>query len=313
MAKFSMSDYGDLKYRYEAMSDKGKLKYMMYNDYKYGIELFLEESSKSSDKILWYIGTLKQGTKTRNIQTPKPYRDINSYLYEKDTPKAYSYNYSQTKNKDTFNVLFSIGDRDIKIAVDKNKHVFYYPNSKRVVICNKDNNPVEKFLFTDNGYINIDESKPDIVYCVFGECINPVEFKVNKKSNTGISVLDNRLLYADYVDTNELFKTSIDEYGMIYDVFKDGISYSRSEAFGVSQKNKNKYKERLVVKPLLYDTINYNYIGDPLKYYSEDRLLVDGSCLTFYRNVYEVEKFDDMINALTTMSSCNHQVIEFNE
>ena len=71
------------------------------------------------------------------------------------------------------------------------------------------------------------------------------------------------------------------------------------------------YKEKIVIRPLLYDCFNYDYISDPFKYYAEDRLLVNNDYLSFSRNVYEIEKFDDLIKIIDNNFSV--PIIEFNE
>lgn len=306
IAKMNIANYGNLQYRYEAMAKNGILEYMMYTDYKSGISMNLVRLQDVEN--LWYKGSITQSTKTRNIQTPKADKNIIHYLYNQDIPKLYNYKFSQTKSEDIFNVLFTINNRDIKIAVDKSKHVYFYPNSKQITICNENDKQEERYIFTNDGYIS-DLCDSDNIECVFNNSSEQVTFNIEKRNKIGIPMLDNVIISAEY-NQSEIFKVSTDINGMVNKIYKDGKCFSRAESIGHNVTRDN-YEEKIVIRPLLYDCFNYDYISDPFKYYAEDRLLVNNDYLSFYRNVYEIEKFDDLIKIIDNNFSV--PIIEFNE
>lgn len=222
----------------------------------------------------------------------------------------YTYNNAEFKDFDYFyfNELY-FNNKSISLKIDKNKILFYYPESKVIkVFLNKNNiidfnNIIEKYIIYNDGYYFIDYINKSASYYIISEYkIVENSFKLfqNMENKIGLSILNT-------CPTNIRRKT---RYTGEYSYRTNYINIIKYNNFGIVESFKDKDGNELChinnkkslplsnskIHPLLFDPFLTNICGNNFDFWVNVEYYIipsqDGDIIEITRDIYKVsEKF----------------------
>ena len=301
-----MKDFGAPMYSLIFALENNNIKYMEYREFQSQIHIESNLVTSIEDNKRYYtayISGISDSPFTKNMISANV--PLYTYLENgKEEALPLFFNYDNCKQcGDLFEISINIDNRDISFFLEKNKIAIYFPANKSITIYQIDDmneseknfrKPIETYQFTKKGFYcsNIKEKQYSCVYDETNVFFDLFLKKRNPNINFFLLDLKPTSIYykGKYQDeVRDLFSLHYSNEGIVDKCFLSENELTNLCRYEYMHNSRLSYKEINSIHVHLFDTFNYDYIDEPLKYWALDHYTESGSVIEFTRYVYKLE------------------------